>query len=103
MDLGLKGKGVIVTGASRGIGRATALEFAHEGANLAICARGQDALEKTCSALEAQGVKAYAQVCDVSDGVALNRFLDSAKSALGRIDVLINNPSGFGTSDNEAG
>jgi len=103
MDLGLKGKGVVVTGASRGIGRATALEFAREGANLAICARGQEALEKTRSELASQGVQVYAQVCDVSDGVALNMFLESAKSTLGRIDVLINNPSGFGTSDDEAG
>src|SRR6266851_5109184 len=47
MDLGLKGKGVIVTGASKDIGRAIALDFAAEAANVAICARGQDALEKT--------------------------------------------------------
>jgi len=103
MDLGLKGKGVVVTGASRGIGRATALEFAREGANLAICARVQEALEKTRSKLASQGVQAYAQVCDVADVVALNMFLESAKSTLGRIDVLINNSSGFGTSDDEAG
>ncbi len=103
MDLGLKGKGVIVTGASRGIGRATALEFACEGANLAICARGLDALEETRSTLEAKSVKVYAQVCDVSDAAALNHFLEDAKSNLGRIDVLINNAPGWGTSDDEVG
>ena len=54
MDLGLKGKGVVVTGASRGIGRAIALEFAAEGANVAICARGQDALDATRAELDAR-------------------------------------------------
>jgi len=103
MDLGLKGKGVIVTGASRGIGRATALEFACEDANLAICARGREALEETRSALEAKGVKVYAQVCDVSDAAALNMFLESARNTLGRIDVLINNAPGWGSTDDEAG
>ena len=103
MDLGLKGKGVVVTGASSGIGRAIALEFAHEGANLAICARGREALEKTRSELEAKGVKAYAQVCDVSDIAALDQFLESAKSCLHQIDVLINNAPGWGVSDDETG
>jgi len=103
MDLGLKGKGVVVTGASSGIGRAIAIEFAHEGANLAICARGREALEKARSELEAKGVEAYAQVCDVSDMVALNMFLESANRSLRQIDVLINNASGWGVSDDEMG
>jgi 3-oxoacyl-[acyl-carrier protein] reductase len=103
MELGLKGKGVVVTGASSGIGRAIALEFAHEGANLAICARGREALEKARSELEAKGVEVYAQVCDVSDIVALNMFLESAHSSLRQIDVLINNASGWGVSDDEMG
>ena len=63
MDLGLAGKNVIVTGGSRGIGRASALEFAAEGANLAICARGQEALDSTAAELEAAGVKCYAAIC----------------------------------------
>jgi 3-oxoacyl-[acyl-carrier protein] reductase len=103
MDLGLKGRGVVVTGASGGIGRAIALEFAHEGANLAICARGREALEKARFELEAKGIEAYAQVCDVSDVVALNMFLESAHNSLRQIDVLINNASGWGSSDDETG
>lgn len=103
VDLGLKGKGVVVTGASRGIGRAIALEFANEGANVAICARGKDALESVRAELATKGVKAHAAACDVADTAALNAFLDGARAALGRVDVLVNNPSGFGTGDDEAG
>ena len=103
MDLGLKGKGVIVTGASKGIGRAIALEFAREGANVAICARGADALEATRAELAALGVKVFASSCDVGNADALGKFLDGAHAVLGRVDVLVNNPSGFGVTDNEEG
>ena len=103
MDLGLKGKGVVVTGASRGIGRAIALEFAAEGANVAICARGKEALEATRAELDARKVKTHAQVCDVADPKALTDFLNQSREQLGAVDVLVNNSSGFGTSDDEAG
>jgi 3-oxoacyl-[acyl-carrier protein] reductase len=103
MDLGLKGKGVIVTGASRGIGRAIALEFAAEGATVAICARGGEALEATASEVAAHGGSVHAAACDVSDAEALKSFLDGAHAALGRVDVMVNNPSGFGITDDEAG
>lgn len=103
MELGLKGKGVIVTGASKGIGRAIALEFAREGAHVAICARGAEALEKTRAEIAALGVTAHAASCDVGNGEALAAFLDGAHAALGRVDVLVNNPSGFGVTDNEEG
>ena len=96
MDLGLAGKNVIVTGASRGIGRATALQFAKEGANVAICARGLEALEKTEQELQAHGGAVFAKSCDVSDMDALTAFLGEANNALGGVDILINNPSGFG-------
>ena len=103
MDLGLKGKGVIITGASKGIGRAIALEFANEGANVAICARGDEALAKTRADLEAKGVNVFAATCDVADAESLAAFLDASHAALGTVDVLINNTSGFGISDDEAG
>ena len=102
MDLGLSKKGVVVTGASRGIGRAIALNFADEGAHVAICARGEDALRRTEEELRARGGKVHAQVCDVSDETALDGFLDRSKQALGRIDVLVNNTSAFGMSDDDA-
>ncbi|HTO55438.1 MAG TPA: SDR family oxidoreductase [Myxococcota bacterium] len=103
MDLLLKGKGVVVTGGSKGIGRAAALSFADEGAHVAICARGAQALEATAGELRARGVKAFAKTADVSRPAELDAFLDDARGALGRIDVLVNNTSGFGTSDDEAG
>ncbi len=101
MDLGLKGKNVIVTGGSRGIGRSIALAFADEGANVAICARGMDALASVRDELTARGVTAFAQSCDVGDAAALAAFLDAANAALGGVDVLVNNPSGFGLVDTE--
>jgi len=103
MDLGLAGKGVVVTGGSKGIGRAAALQFADEGAHVAICARGAQALEATAGELRAKGVKVFAKTADVSREAELDAFLDGARNALGRIDVLVNNTSGFGTSDDEAG
>ena len=103
MDLGLAGKNAIVTGGSRGIGRASALEFANEGANVAICARGEEALQSTAADLRAAGVTVHAETCDISDADALRGFVTNANTALGGIDILINNPSGFGLTDDEAG
>lgn len=103
MDLGLKGKQAIVTGASKGIGRCTALLLAAEGADVAICARGADALEATRAEVAKCGGKVFAQTCDVADAKALNDFIHAAHRALGGVDILVNNPSGFGLSDDEAG
>jgi 3-oxoacyl-[acyl-carrier protein] reductase len=102
MELELSGRGVVVTGGSRGIGRATCLAFAREGAHVALCARSPDALERTAGEIRALGMKAHAQACDVADPGSLDRFLDGAHAALGRVDVLVNNASGFGLGDDEA-
>ncbi len=103
MKLGLKGKGAVVTGASRGIGRATALAFADEGCHVAICARGTKQLRTTEAELRQRGVKAYAQTCDVGQPDELEAFLNASRAALGRLDVLVNNASGFGVADDESG
>lgn len=102
MDLGLKGKGVIVTGASKGIGRSIALAFADEGANLAICARGKEALDAVAAELRPKGVTVHAATCDVADSGALGSFLEASRKALGRVDVLINNPSALAMGDDDA-
>src|SRR5690606_32268489 len=103
MELGLRGRNVIVTGGSRGIGRSTALAFAREGANVAICARGEEGVRKAEAELRETGVKAFGAVCDVADPAALAGFLDAARDALGSVHVLVNNASGFGISDDEEG
>src|SRR5947199_9863920 len=93
MDLQLKGKTAVVTGASRGIGRAIAELFADEGANVAICARNADQVAETVKALEAKGVKAWGAVVDIADGPTLQAFVRDAGENLGGIDVLVSNAS----------
>ncbi len=101
MDLGLAGKAAIVTGASRGIGRATALALAREGCHVALCARGAHELERAADEVRALGVKVWATRCDVGDAVALASFLDRAREALGRMDVLVNNASALAMGPTE--
>ncbi|MEC9346395.1 MAG: SDR family NAD(P)-dependent oxidoreductase [Pseudomonadota bacterium] len=103
MELRLKGKNVIVTGASKGIGLAIATAYAREGANVAICARGAEALETARARMAVYGTKIHAATCDVGDAEAVKGFIEGAAAALGGIDVLVNNPSGFGRTDDEAG
>jgi len=102
MDLGLRGKIAVVTGASRGIGRAIASRLADEGAGVAICARGEPALREAEAHLRAKSVPVYAEVCDVADAAALDSFLNAARESLGRVDILVNNPSAFAFADDEA-
>lgn len=97
MDLNLRGKGCIVTGGSRGIGLAIALGLADEGANVAICARTPTALDSAHQQLLGKGVDAFAHVCDVGDPAALRRFLDAARSQLGRVDGLVHSASSLAT------
>jgi len=103
MDLGLRDKCAVVTGGSKGIGRAIALGLAREGASVAICARGAQALRDTERELLEHGSKAWAGGCDVGDPAALASFLESARQELGRIDILVNNASGLVFADDEAG
>ena len=103
MDLGLKGKAAVVTGASAGIGLAIADGLAAEGAGVAICARREGPLRAAESALGQRGASVYASTCDVADGAALEAFLVACKRRFGRIDILVNNASGFGVTDDDAG
>jgi 3-oxoacyl-[acyl-carrier protein] reductase len=99
MDLGLRGKCAVVTGASKGIGRAIAVGLAREGASVAICARGPEALADAERELRLAGTGVLARPCDVGDPAALDAFLDSAREELGRVDVLVNNASALAFGD----
>ncbi|MGA0606747.1 SDR family NAD(P)-dependent oxidoreductase [Phenylobacterium sp. VNQ135] len=93
MDLKLKGKAAVVTGGSRGIGRAIAETFADEGADVAVCARHADQVAETVKALEAKGVRAWGQAVDIADKDAVQGFVRGAADALGRLDILVSNAS----------
>jgi 3-oxoacyl-[acyl-carrier protein] reductase len=103
MEISFAGKNVVVAGGSRGIGRSIALGFAAAGADVSICARGAAGLAQTEAELKRHGHKVHAAVCDLADGEAVKRYVTAAGEALGAIDVLVNNASGFGQGDDEAG
>ena len=103
MEFGLEGKGVIVTGASRGIGLAIAEAFAAEGANVSICGRTEGPLNAAKDKLVSHGGTVHASTCDVADAASLESYINAAEAALGGLNVLVNNPSGFGRTDDEDG
>ncbi len=103
MNIDLTGKRAVVAGGSRGIGRAIALAFAEAGAGVSICARGADALSKARDDIARHGHPSHAATCDLADAAAVPRYIEAAAGALGGIDILVNNASGFGGSDDEAG
>ena len=91
MELGLKDKVAVVTGASEGIGRATAIRLALEGAKVAICARRSEPLEKVANEIRSQGGEAFAHAADVSKVADVERFINAVIAQFGRIDILVNN------------
>jgi 3-oxoacyl-[acyl-carrier protein] reductase len=93
MNLDLKGKSVLVTGGSRGIGLAIALGFAEEGANVAVCARDKAALAEAEAKLKAKGVKAKAVSVDLFTAAGCTGAVQTAVDAFGGLDVLVNNAS----------
>ena len=97
------GKRVVVMGGSRGIGRSIALGFARAGAAVSVCARSPGPLQATQQEIEALGVRAHSGTVDLADADAIARYVPSAAAALGGLDVLVNNASGFGQTDDEAG
>ena len=101
MDLQLKGKAAVVTGSSRGIGRAIALGLADEGCDMVLCARGEERLQQTAREVEAKGVRALPVVTDVTVAADVERLVQAAADAFGRIDILVNNAGGSSAEDSD--
>jgi 3-oxoacyl-[acyl-carrier protein] reductase len=103
MEISFKGKKVLVGGASRGIGRSIALAFAGAGADVAICARGPEGVRAVEAELRQHGTTIFGMACDLGDESQVTGYVNDAAKALGGIDVLVNNASGLGMTDDESG
>ena len=95
MDLGIRGKVALVAASSKGLGRAVAEELAAEGANLVLCARGEEALSQTAESIrQRSGVDVVHVAADVSEAAGLERVAGAALKKFGRVDILVNNSGG---------
>ena len=103
MKIDLSGRRALVAGASRGIGLAIAQSFAGAGADVAICARQSGALDAAAASLTESGHRVSARVCDLAHADAVRTWVEAAAQDLGGIDILVNNASGFGRTDDEDG
>lgn len=103
MELGLKGKVIAITGASEGIGRATAMRLGQEGSRIAICARRADVLEGSAEAIrKATGAEVMTLVADAAKPDDMPRFIEETVKRYGRIDTVVNNAGGSGQSPFDA-
>ena len=103
MDLGLSGKKAIITGSTRGIGRAIANLLADEGVDLAICSRHQAEVDTAITELSAKGVKVIGSAVDVGDKAAYQAWINSSAEELGGVDIFIPNVSAGGGDMSDAG
>jgi len=102
MDLGLKGLKAVVTGGTKGIGRAIVETLLKEGAQVAFCARSVEDVVATEAEFSRYGVKVLGRSVNVGDGTALAAFVDEASAALGGIDIVVANVSALAISNDEA-
>lgn len=100
MDLGLRGKKALITGATRGIGRAIAEVLIEEGCDVALCSRKGDAVDKAVDALSRPDRTVWGAPCDVGDDTAFQDWLDQAVSTLGGADIFIPNVSAVSDIEN---
>ncbi|HXF52373.1 MAG TPA: glucose 1-dehydrogenase [Dehalococcoidia bacterium] len=101
MDLGLRDRVAIVTGSSRGLGRAIALGLADEGCHVVLCARGEERLRETAAEVRSRGVETLAVVADVTKPEDVERLVAETIARFGRIDILVNNAGGSFPGDSE--
>jgi len=101
VDLDLGQKAALVTGASRGIGRAIAVALAGEGADVALVARGEETLRAAAADVAALGVRTAAIVADITAADDVERMVRETVQRLGRIDILVNNAGGSFPDDDE--
>ena len=95
MDLGLRDKVALVTAASRGLGKAVAMRLAQEGASVAICARGEEALNETAAEIRARtGAQVVAVRANLSNPSNISTLVETTRERLGRIDILVTNAGG---------
>lgn len=94
MDLQLSGQCALVTGATKGIGRAIIEALSDDGCNIALCARNEEEVAATVAAISAKGVKCFGRAVDVLDGDAFKGFIDDAAADLGGLDILVSNVAG---------
>jgi len=95
VNLGLEGRTAIVVAGSQGLGRAAAVAFAAEGANVALCARGAEALSNTADYIRRQfGAAVETATLDVRDTLAIQRFVEAVAARFGRIDICVTNAGG---------
>ena len=90
-SFGMTGKAALITGSSRGIGRAIAEAFAEAGASVVVSSRKQDACDQVARGIRARGAEAVAIACNVSDREAIDMLVTSATERLGPIDILVGN------------
>lgn len=91
MDLGIKGRVALITGASRGIGRASAIELAREGCHLVLAARNEALLTELGQEVKALGVEVVTVGADLETATGVNRMMDAAFEVFGHVDILFNN------------
>jgi 3-oxoacyl-[acyl-carrier protein] reductase len=94
MDLGLKGKVAMITGASKGLGRAMAKAFGDEGVKLSICARGEADLKDAAAELQKLGFEVLAMAADVTKPADMTKWMNDTVSRFGGVDIVVNNAGG---------